>query len=316
MIRRYFRSVSAAVAAIAFIAGCAGQSPLGTTNGAAQAVTTAGSQPRPQATGKGLLFVASGNNSAIINFSGKVIRGFYMHTTNLCSTKQGYVLMPYQNEVVVFGHLGNTVRKLAAGFMPRSCATDPATNDVAVISKTRGGGGELALFHGDPRGTAKFLKDDQIATYGQCGYDSNSNLYFGGTDQAGNGYIAELPAGSKTFVNYPIAAGLDPFGTLQWDGTHMTITNPAAETISRLSFKNQKVAVVATIQVSGWNPVYDGKWPYVQTLILNGQFMAEVSKGTLGYWAYPDGGAPVSTSARFFHKDEHVYGIAYSIATP
>ena len=125
---------------------------------------------------------------------------------------------------------------------------------------------------------------------GLCGYDRHGNLYVDG--MGSTGILAELRKGRSTFKNYRLGSKFDPFGSVQWDGQYVTLSNLTAHAVYRLTL-DDSLKVVGTTRVRGWYDAYSGHWPYVQTWIKGATFIAQSSmRAQIGLWRYPTGGRP------------------------
>jgi hypothetical protein len=155
-------------------------------------------------------------------------------------------------------------------------------------------------------------RDPAINTYGLCGYDDHGNLFLDGVGSAN--IFAELPKGSSTFVNFVLDGKFDAFGSVQWDGKYVTLSNPSALTIDRLKISKSSLKVVGTTHVNGWHNSYSCHWPYIQTWLEGNTFLAQSSaRADLGLWPYPQGGNAREIIGPFKSGAINIYGIAVSL---
>jgi hypothetical protein len=310
-----------AIGAAGFFAGCNGsQPPIGApgTVPLGRAIATqadrSGPWMLPTAKSKDLLYVGTGSNVYVLSYpKGKLVGSLGISGNDMCSDKNGNVFIPTGGyEVLEYAHGGTSpIQTLDPGDVPLGCAVDPVTGNLAVTNEASGAG-EVAIFP-HAQNPPTWYRDPDIYTYGLCGYDGNGNLFVDGSGT--NNYLAELPKGSSTFVNYPLGNDFDVFGSLQWDGEHMTLSNPTTDEIYRLKFGKSSFKVVGTTQIDGWQNQYAGRWPYVQTWLQDGTFVAQASNlARLGLWRYPSGGDPEKVMRAFEKGSVSINGVAISVA--
>ena len=82
-----------------------------------------------------------------------------------------------------------------------------------------------------------------------------------------------------------------------------------------MSVGKSSFRVVGTTQVKGSYNHYSGHWPYIQTWLDDGTFIAQSSGlAELGLWRYPHGGDAGTTIGPFKTGDVSIYGVAVSRA--
>jgi hypothetical protein len=173
------------------------------------------------------------------------------------------------------------------------CASDPATGSLAVVSRGSPGSGQanVAIFK-HAKGTPTTYTDPAINAYYSCSYDNQGNLFIEGTEANGDVELAELPAGSSTFTNITLPKTFRYTGSVQWDGTYITIS--AASTIYRLTISGSTATIAGTTRVLGRTK----PWTAL-TFIYQEQVIAPdgPERGEVGFWRYPSGGKPVKVIA-------------------
>jgi hypothetical protein len=260
-----------------------------------------------------LLYVATGSDVFILSYpSGKSVGDLGLSGHDLCSDTNGNVFIPTSDyQVREFSHAGKPLQTLQAGDVPLACAVDPMTGNLAVTNEGSGAG-EVAVF-ANSQGTPQFYRDSAIQTYGQCGYDDNGDLFVDGSG-SGGAILAELAKGSDAFTNFSLDSRFVPFGSVQWDGKHITITNPAKHTLYALSIA-KSLTVVSTTHFRAWNNSYSGGWPYVQTWLQGGTFIAQsTTTARLGLWNYARGGDPTKRTSPFESGATTISGVTVSVA--
>jgi len=261
-----------------------------------------------------LLYVATGDNVYVLSYpNGKLVGNLGVAGNNLCSDRNGDIFVPTGGYAILeYAHGGTKpIQTLFGGDIPLGCAVDPTTGNLAVTQEGSGAG-EVAIFS-NAQGTPTWYRDPDIYTYGLCGYDDSGNLFVDGNG-TGN-YLAELPKGNNTFRNYSLDNNFDVYGAVQWDGKRITLSNPSSYQIYRLKFGKTSFKVIGTTPVDGWHNSYSGHWPYIQTWLQSGTFIAQSSSlAQLGLWHYPRGGSARRVLSPFNYGTVNIYGVTVSIA--
>ena len=307
--------------AVAILAGC-GALPLSLSKGQADSQPSIGAMPAnratswilPEAKSEDLLYVATGDNVYVLSYPhGKLVGTLGIVGNNLCSDNHGDVFIPtVAYAVVEYAHGGaSPIEILNDGDIPLGCAVDPTTGDLAVTNEGSGAS-EVAIFP-NAKEPSTWYRDPEISTYGLCGYDNKGNLFVDGSG-SGN-FLAELPNGKGNFKNYTLDGDFAVYGSVQWDGKHMTLSNPTTDRIFRLTFGKSSLKVVGTTQIDGWQNDYSGHWPYVQTWLQRTSFIAQSSSlAELGVWRYPKGGHANKVIGPFENGTVNIYGVTVSLA--
>ncbi len=81
-----------------------------------------------------------------------------------------------------------------------------------------------------------------------CGFDGHGNLYVDGYSGS-TVTVAELPAGSATFTDYPVLQQIVNPGQIQWDTRHITLEERFHPVIYRLNFTPLGAQVIDTIEL-------------------------------------------------------------------
>jgi hypothetical protein len=269
----------------------------------------------PAAKSEDLVYIATGDNVYVLSYpAGKLSGALNVPGDNICSDKQGDVFVPQTatDRILEYAHGASMpTQTLGDGDQPLGCAVDAMTGNLAVTNEGSGAG-EVAIY-ANAQGTAQWYRDPEIGFYGLCGYDNAGNLFMDGTGSTN--VFAELPKGSSTFANATLDERFDAFGSVQWDGTSMTLTNPSTETIYRVQLEKAGLHVTGATRARGWQNAYSGHWPYVQTWLQRDTFLAQSNTtADVGLWPYPAGGSPRKSIGGFKSGGANVYGIAISVA--
>jgi hypothetical protein len=314
---RYALYISAAAA---LLAGCGGSQPPIGAPGAMRTLTIATQGGRgkswmlPDAKSSDLLYVATGDNVYVLSYpQGKLVGSLGIVGNNLCSDSKGDVFIPSGGYTIFeysHGAIG-PIRKLADGDIPLGCAVDPITGNLAVTNEASGCG-EVAIYP-NAQEPALWYRDAAICMFGLDGYDQHGNLFADGTGSAN--VLAELPSGSTTFTNFALDHRFDAYDSVQWDGKYITLSNPTTLAIYRLQFGASSFKVIGTTHVHHWQSAYNGRWPYTQTWLQGGSFIAQSSNlAELGLWRYPKGGNANKVIGPFKSGDVNIYGVTISLA--
>jgi DNA-binding beta-propeller fold protein YncE len=234
--------------------------------------------------------VATGDNVYALTYpAGKPVLALGVPGYGLCADAHGDVYVPQTatTQILVFAHGAITpTRTLHDMDQPLGCAVDPKTGDLAVTNAASGAG-NVAVYPA-AQDQPQYYFDTSITQFGQCGYDDRGDLF---VDGSGSGNVlAELPAGGNAFANFSLDGRFVAYGSVQWDGTHITLSNPATHVIYRVRPEGGVAKVVGSTRLHAWTTNYNGGWPYIQTWVQGGTALAQVSAlGDIGRWRYPEG---------------------------
>ncbi len=213
------------------VAGCGGlQPPIGASRAMSQSPIAThaahdGTWMRPKAASQDLLYVATGDNLYVLSYpKGRLIGTLGITAYNICSNSKGDVFVPSAGyQIVEYAHNGKRIQTLQDGDVPLSCAVDPISGTLAVTNEGSGAG-EVAIY-ANAQGSPQYYRDPDISTYGLSGYDNSGDLFVDGSGP--ENIVAELPRRNHVFSRTTCSnSRFDAFDALQWDGTHMTMSNP------------------------------------------------------------------------------------------
>lgn len=257
-------------------------------------------------TGTGDLIYAASSGDAIDILSypdGSLIESFTPANTvyqqGLCSDASGDVFVTALNSanqgyVSVYAHGGTQpVRTLAeTQTWPYGCSIDPKTGNLAVSSISGPGGPGYVAIYRKARGTPAIYQDSAFSNYYFCGYDNNGNLFVDGTGGGNQIYLAELPKGSNSFLNFSLNKSIAEPRQVQWDGKYVTLAEQDKRSyqIHRLSFSGSAATIVGTTKLNKWSAHSP-----VQSWIVNNLVFVPAGhlEGKLGFWRYPKTGNPI-----------------------
>ena len=162
------------------------------------------------------------------------------------------------------------------------CAVDPATGDLAASSLSGG----IIIFH-NAHGKGKVFTP--LATAYFDGYDDKSNLFVDGFSGSHVFGLVELKKGSSTFETITTSNTVKFPGSVQWDGTYLTVLDQDTEAIYQYTVSGTKATLKGTASLSGSGDCGQ-TWiaaPYV--------YCADAGNADGEVYEYPAGGSPVAT---------------------
>jgi hypothetical protein len=206
-----------------------------------------------------------------------------------------------------FSHTGTAIGSLSdQGENPYGCSVDPVTGNLAVSSEYSSTSfqGSVSIWK-KAGGAPAVYTDPAIDLMLWCGYDNRGNLFVDGLPPSGSSEFAfaELPKGSKTFTNIELKGIAFP-GNIQWDGSSLTVGDPAYKSgsaIFRVTVSGSKAAITGKTALKDSYEVY-------QSWIQGGSVIGPddgPSLDAVQLWKYPVGGRPAMTlskgSSTFFN---------------
>jgi len=302
--------------AAGLITGC-GQAglPVG-ANGIIQAAPSAvglahqKSEMLPEVVNGSLLYVSSGSGVSFFSYPrGKMLGSLtgLQGPFGMCADVQGhvYVVDGTAQTIVEYNHGDTTpIRKLNDPNAPFSCTVDPKNGNLAVcggIGHGLGTGANVAVFR-HAKGTPKVHISEYFDTFAFCAYDATGDLFATG-GQSGAGVLAELVAGSATFVYIMVDKPFGNFADVQWVGNVLVLADPVGVYTGPATFYKVRVSgstgtVVKTFQLSSGSGTKNihadgvGFWVHSGTIIYGKArfFNGEFGIDNAGLWKYPAGG--------------------------
>jgi hypothetical protein len=293
---RYALSIGAAAASLA---GCAASSqssfdPPRTT-------------PASMATGhegRSLLYVAAGSVQVFTYPRGKPIGSLGLFDDYLCSDRTGNVFVAGAegiSYVWVFRH--GSSQPVATLYNPQSpggCSVDESNENLAVADPDSS---SLVIFPYNPkRGwrLAHQYNDPNMRASLYCAYDPAGNLFLDGYTTSISFTLVELPKGSSTFTTITLDQTIHSPGSVQWDGKYLAIedagaSRSSAAVIYRFAISGSSGHSVSTTTLT--NSAGDGQFLILGKTVIGP--MANDSGPGIGFWRFPEGGAPVRTISTY-----------------
>lgn len=297
-----FAKIAAATLCIAstLLAGCGihGNSIAGTPQ------VAAGSRISRLSQSGDLLYASAVDEVFVFSYpAGKLVQtlsGFYQ-AAGLCTDASGNVFVTNELGVSIeeFAHGGTIPIALLwdYGQMPDACAVDPVTGNLAVAdsSTVLNHGGSIAIYH-KAHGWPTYVEGKSGDLFWFCTYDDAGNLFYDLQDQYAHAHLMELRRGKHKPYEIHIDKKMPQMGTVQWDGKHVTLGDPNASVIYRLSISGTSGRVVGTSRFAATdNP------GYVQYTIYGADVVIPFGdkRREIGLWKYPVGGTRFKTISRF-----------------
>jgi hypothetical protein len=165
---------------------------------------------------------------------------------------------------------------------PSSCAMD-TNGDLAVGNLTDG---DIVIFK-NASGSGTEMTTPLSSEYFD-GYDNNGNLFFDGFSGSDSFELVELPKGSSTFQPITTSNTVKFPGSVQWDGTYLTVFDQRAEAIYQYTVSGTKATLKGTVLLSGSN---DCAQTWIGTGVV---FCADAGYGDGSVFKYPAGGEPIA----------------------
>ena len=110
---------------------------------------------------------------------------------------------------------------------PTSCAMDTSGDlAVGIFFESGPGGGDVVIFK-NATGSPTVYSTPLAAEYFD-GYDNQGNLFADGFTNSGAFELVELPKGSSTFEGITTSNAVQFPGSVQWDGTYLTVFDQLA----------------------------------------------------------------------------------------
>ncbi len=166
---------------------------------------------------------------------------------------------------------------------PSSCAMDTG-GDLAVGNLTNG---EIVIFkHASGPGT---IYTTPLAREYFDGYDNQGNLFADGFTAGSVFMLIELPKGSSKVQVVTTSNSVEFPGSVQWDGTYLTVLDQEANKIYQYTVSGTKATLKGTVTLTGSSDCAQG-W-IVKGLVYCGDY--DNNDGEV--FKYPAGGPIVAT---------------------
>ncbi len=175
-------------------------------------------------------------------------------------------------------------------------AFDPTTENIALSFQRPSGGGAVGIYQ-TPSSHPTLYSVPNMQYPAFLGYDDQGNLFVEGKESSnGPDVFAELPKGSSTFNDVTLNQTLSNMGTVQWDGSFITVASRNSLYEIQVSGSNGTIVGQTTL---------DGAWIkypvfWIQGHVVLGDHVTKRNRyNGLGVWHYPEGGHSYKTINKF-----------------
>jgi hypothetical protein len=169
--------------------------------------------------------------------------------------------------------------------MPSSCAMD-TSGDLAVGILDGSGSGDVVIYQ-NASGTPTAYKTPLAEEFFD-GYDNKGNLFADGFTRSNFGLV-ELPKGSSTFETITTSNTVDFPGSVQWDGTYLTVFDQETNSIYQYTVSGTTATLEGTVK-------FQGSSDCAQSWIVKGiLYCADAGNNDGEVFKYPAGGSIVAT---------------------
>jgi hypothetical protein len=170
-----------------------------------------------------------------------------------------------------------------------SCAMN-TSGDLAVgvlLGNSSGPGGQVVIFK-NASGSGTVYTTPLAKEYFD-GYDPSGNLFADGFTNASAFALVELPKGSTKFETITTSNNVEFPGSVQWDGTYLTVFDQIANKMYQYTVSGTKATLKGTIQ-------FVGSGDCAQTWIVKDLvYCGDAANNDGEVFKYPAGGSPIAT---------------------
>jgi hypothetical protein len=194
-----------------------------------------------------------------------------------------------QDQIAEYQVPQTLIKTLTVSFsFPSSCAMNTGGDlAVGVLYASGAGGGDVVIFkHATGTGTAySTALDEEFFD----GYDPNGDLFADGFTGDRSGFaLVELPKGSTKFETITTSNNIQFPGSVQWDGTYITVLDQLASKIYRYTVTGTKAKLEGTVSLKGAGDC-------AQSWIVPGLvYCGDAGNNGGEVYKYPAGGSPVA----------------------
>jgi hypothetical protein len=171
-------------------------------------------------------------------------------------------------------------------------AFDPISQNIAVSFQSNfGSQSGLVAVYQTPSSNPIVYTVPNMLVPAYLGYDNQGNLFVDGKTSAnGSDIFAELPNGASKFGDISLNQTMTNMGSIQWDGSYITLANN--NTIYQIQLSGSTGSVVGQTTLEGAWAQYPAFWIQDGTVLGDHLSKTHLHNGRLlGLWHYPKGGA-------------------------
>jgi hypothetical protein len=201
--------------------------------------------------------------------------------------KKTFWIVAADNQIEEFQVPKKPIRMLSDSVgMPSSCAMN-TSGDLAVGILNGSGGGDVVIYK-NASGSGKAYSTPLAAEYFD-GYDNHGNLFADGFTVSGSFALVELPKGSTKFVTIKTSNAVQFPGSVQWDGTYLTVFDQLANAMYQYTVSGTTATLKGTV-------TFTGSSDCAQTWIVKGLvYCGDAGNNNGEVFKYPAGGSPIAT---------------------
>lgn len=196
------------------------------------------------------------------------------------------------NELITEYKVGSNkvLKTLFLNYMYTSSCAMNTSGDLAIgilVGNSSGPGGQVVIFK-NATGSGTVYNTPLAKEYFD-GYDPSGNLFADGFTSASAFGLVELPKGSSKFETITTSNSVDFPGSVQWDGTYVTVFDQIANKLYRYTVSGTKATLKGTVS-------FNGSSDCAQTWIVKGLiFCGDAGNNDGEVFKYPAGGSPSAT---------------------
>ena len=203
--------------------------------------------------------------------------------------KKTFWIVAADNQIEEFKVPQTPIKTLSVVYsFPSSCAMNTSGDlAVGILYASGSGGGDVVIFkNATGSGTAYATPLDEEFF---DGYDNRGNLFADGFTGDRRGFaLVELPKGSAKFVTIKTSNTVVFPGSVQWDGTYLTVFDQNANAMYQYKIKGTKAILKGTVSFSGSSDC-------AQTWIATGVvYCGDAGNDGGEVFNYPAGGSPIA----------------------
>ena len=197
--------------------------------------------------------------------------------------KKTFWIVTGESQISEFKVLKKPIKTLSVSVaQPSSCAMD-TSGDLALGALSNG---DIVIFpHASGSGT---VMTTPLAREYFDGYDNRGNLFADGFNSSDGFELVELPKGSSTFQTITTSNSVEFPGSVQWDGTYLTVSDQETASLYQYTVSGTKATLKGTVSLAGAGDC-------AQTWIATGVvYCADAGNNDAAVFKYPAGGSAIA----------------------
>jgi DNA-binding beta-propeller fold protein YncE len=256
----------------------------------------------PQTASEDLLYVANRGSITIYSYpQGNLVATLALsyEPNGLCSDSSGNVFITSADmqEIFEYAHGGkHAIRTLKdPGYMPRGCASDPVTGNLAVANYETSSAKHPGNIEVYPKATGNpnSFVGANLHYYLYCSYDTDGNLYVDGESSSTRVVVAELPKDGNTLSRVDLSQSIGRSDGIQWDGTYVAVGDESTHAIYEFAIKRSSGMLKRATFLGGTQRVGQFDIDGLTVIVPNSNSTSDASD--VLFFPYPRGGEPIQT---------------------